>query len=107
MQQVGARHWFLVNEFQCANDEIEMKQALDIEKMLVKCGMIDCKPKGTPSVLGFDTVIGMESPALEEPSLYRQIVGSLIYVMTGTRPDLCHIVTKLSQYMSKPTVQQL
>ena len=26
-----------------------------------------------------------------------------IYVMTGTRPDLCYIVTKLSQKMSKHT----
>ena len=28
-------------------------------------------------------------------------------MMTGTRPDLCHIVTKLSQHMSKPTVATL
>ena len=30
-------------------------------------------------------------------------MGSLIYVMTGTRPDLCYIVTNLSQHMAKPT----
>ena len=35
------------------------------------------------------------------------MVGSLIYVMTGTRPDLCYIVTKLSQHMSKPTKAHL
>ncbi len=34
-------------------------------------------------------------------------MGSLIYVMTGTRPDLCYIVTKLSQKMSKPTIANL
>ena len=34
-------------------------------------------------------------------------VGSLIYVMTGTRPDLCYIVTKLSQKMSEPTQAEL
>ena len=28
---------------------------------------------------------------------------SLIYVMTGTRPDLCYAVTRLSQAMSRPT----
>ena len=33
---------------------------------------------------------------------YREIVGSLIYIMTATRPDLCFIVTKLSQYLSMP-----
>ena len=35
--------------------------------------------------------------------LYRKIVGSLIYVMTATRPDLCFAVTKLSQHMSDPS----
>ena len=69
--------------------------------------MHDSKPKATQSILEFDKFIDMESPPLEGPNLYRQIVGSLIYTMTGTRPDLCHIVTKLSQHMSKPTVATL
>ena len=33
----------------------------------------------------------------------REIVGCLLYLMTGTRPDLSFVVTKLSQHMSKPT----
>ena len=36
--------------------------------------------------------------------LYREIVGSLIYIMTATRPDLCYSATKVSQHMSNPTV---
>ena len=47
------------------------------------------------------------SPELDDPHIYRAIVGSLIYVMTGTRPDLCYVVTKLSQNMSKPTQANL
>ena len=35
------------------------------------------------------------------------MVGSLIYVMTGTRPDLPYIVTKLPQKMSKPAQANL
>ena len=84
-----------------------MKQSRYIEKILEKFGMDSCKPKATPAIVGLDKFIDMESPALEDPNLYRQIVGSLIYTMTGTRPDLCHIVTRLSQYMSKPTVATL
>ena len=34
--------------------------------------------------------------------MYREIVGSLIYLMTCTRPDLCYVVTYLSQHLSKP-----
>ena len=51
-----------------------------------------------------------EKGAFQNPSaddfngvtLYREIVGSLIYVMTGTRPDLCFVVTKLPQCLSNP-----
>ncbi|XP_046851103.1 secreted RxLR effector protein 161-like [Xenia sp. Carnegie-2017] len=65
--------------------------------------MSDCKPKPTPCVLGIENVLSKESPELNDPKLYRAMIGSLIYVMTGTRPDLCYVVTKLSQKMSKPT----
>ena len=39
---------------------------------------------------------------LTDGKLYKEIVGNLIYAVTTTRPDLCFIVTKLSQVMSEP-----
>lgn len=44
---------------------------------------------------------------LADVKLYREIVGSLIYIMTTTRPDLCYVVTKFSQHMARPTVTHL
>ena len=34
---------------------------------------------------------------------YREVIGSLIYAMICTRPDLSWVVTKLSQHLEKPT----
>ena len=68
--------------------------------------MADSKPKSTPCALGVETGCD-ESRELDDAGLYRAIVGSLIYVMTGTRPDLCYTVSKLSQAMSKPTQSDL
>ena len=31
------------------------------------------------------------------------MVGSLIYLMSITRPDLCFMITKLSQFLNNPT----
>ena len=106
MKDLGVFSWFLGTEFKCSEGLIEMSQRKYIEKLLPKFGMADSKPKTTPTVLGMEKVVD-ETPELEDPSLYRAIVGSLIYVMTGTRPDLCYAVTKLSQNMSKPTEANL
>ena len=64
--------------------------------------MAECKPKSTPCALGIEKECD-ESRNLPDPGLYRATVGCLIYVMTGTRPDLCYPVTRLSQAMSRST----
>jgi hypothetical protein len=107
MKDLGVLSWFLGTEFKCSEGAIEMSQKQYIEKLMLRFGMAECKPKVTPTVLGLDKVVDTKSPELKDPTLYRAIVGSLIYVMTGTRPDLCYIVTKLSQNMSKPTEANL
>ncbi|XP_046856030.1 secreted RxLR effector protein 161-like [Xenia sp. Carnegie-2017] len=107
MKDLGILHWFLGIEFKCSDDEMEMSQSRYAEKILAKFEMSDCKPKKAPSLLEHDKLMCMDSPELEDPNLYRRVVGSLNYFMTGLRPDLCYVVTKLSQYMSKPTVASL
>jgi hypothetical protein len=34
---------------------------------------------------------------------YQQIIGSLLYLMLGTHPDISFAVTKMSQFASNPT----
>ncbi len=36
------------------------------------------------------------------PTLYRQAIGSLIYLMTATRPDISYAVSFLSRFMQEP-----
>jgi len=39
--------------------------------------------------------------------LFQQIIGSLLYIMLGTRPDIAFAVTKLSQYTANPSREHL
>ncbi|XP_018501075.1 uncharacterized mitochondrial protein AtMg00810-like [Pyrus x bretschneideri] len=39
---------------------------------------------------------------MEDPTLYRSIVGALQY-LTFTRPDIAHAVNDVCQYMTQPT----
>ena len=84
-----------------------MVQTRYIEKLLNRFNMKDCKPKATPSDLCVSKVMDSDSEKLPDSKLYREMVGSLIYVMTCTRPDLCYIVTKLSQNLCNPTKAHL
>ncbi|XP_047482942.1 uncharacterized mitochondrial protein AtMg00810-like [Penaeus chinensis] len=107
MTDLGKLNWFLGMSFVTGKDYIEVNQTKYVEKILDRFNMSDCYARNIPcdpSIVNTSTV---ESNELINATLYREVVGSLIYIMTGTRPDLCYVVSKLSQYMSKPTKAQL
>ena len=103
---LGKLSWLLGTEFKCDANSIEMIETQYIDKVFSKFKMADCKPKSTTCALGIEKGV-TKLRDLPDPGLYRLIVGHLSYVMTGTRPDLCYAVTKLSQAMSKPTQSDL
>ena len=73
-----------------------------MERTLSKFKMPDCKPKAVPCELGANKARETNECEFQNLNLYRKIVGSLIYLMTCTRPDFCYAVTYLSQHLSKP-----
>jgi len=80
-----------------------MNQSLYLENVLKKFDMFDCKPRSTPCEANLSTYdLNNESDIVGDEKLYRKMVGSLIYAMTCTRPDISFIVTKLSQNLSNP-----
>ena len=83
-----------------------MDQSSYIDKLLERFEMTNCFTVKTPceSCVVEDNE---DSQFLNDPSLFREIVGSLIYIMCGTRPELSFVVTYLSQFMSKPKVCHL
>lgn len=85
-----------------------MKQSKFTEKILSKFKMSNCNAKAIPCDININkSCNNVDSKEMENPRLYREIVGNLLYLMTGTRPDICFAVTKLSQFLSKPTFEHL
>ena len=48
-----------------------------------------------------------EKEPLEKDFPYRQLVGSLMYAMVGTRPDLAAAVSVVSRFLEKPTATHI
>lgn len=78
-----------------------MNQSINIEKLLHKFGMEDCKTRTTPCEIKIEYCAEDSVDA----KLYREIVGSLIYISTCTRPDITWVVSNLSRNLDKPTYE--
>ena len=103
MKDLGPISWFLGIQFKQNHNQIEMTQSHYLKGVLKKYGMDQCKPRSTPcetkpSVVSKDG----QNDVSDDLRRYREIVRSLVYAMTCTRPDLSWIVTKLSQHLANP-----
>ena len=101
MVDLGPIKSFLGIEFDQKEGVITMSQAKYILSKLKKYGLDNAKPRSTPCELsGYDK---MDNSKEEMKWNFRELVGSLIYAMTCTRPDLSWVVTKLSQHLANPS----
>ncbi|KAJ7549261.1 hypothetical protein O6H91_07G046700 [Diphasiastrum complanatum] len=64
--------------------------------------MTKCKPSITPCEAG-KKLSHIDDSAHVDATLFRQLVGSLIY-LTTTRPDIYYAISLISQFMSSPTM---
>jgi hypothetical protein len=71
-------------------------------EILKKFGITDCRSMPTPMVMNLKKMNEASSDSGEiDPHLYRQLIESLMYLV-NTRPDICYVVSVLSQFMSQP-----
>lgn len=103
MKDLGKLKHFIGIDFNQSDDCVTMSQTRYAAKILERFKMHDCKPRSTPCE---QKVNYTEDAALSDVTTYREAVGSLIYLTICTRPDLSFVVSKLSQYFSRPTEQQ-
>ena len=94
MKDLGPLNYFLGIEFVQGDKTVKMSQSHYTNKLLNKFGMADSKPRTTPCEPKPDVVTGTHEPMKNVK--YREVVGSLIYLMKCTRPDISWTVTRLS-----------
>jgi hypothetical protein len=100
MKDLGELKFFLGIEVIRMAKGIWLSQRQYALDMLSKYGMGGCKPISIP--LNQNGKLSVDAgEVLEDATMYRKIVGSLIY-MTITRPDLNYTVGLESQFMQVP-----
>ena len=78
-----------------------------IDKILHRFGFNECKPVSTPYNSSMKLTADMSPKTPEERATmlqipYREAVGSLMYLMIGSRPDIAYSVSLVSRFMEDP-----
>jgi transposase InsO family protein len=86
---------------------IYLDQQLYIEDTIARFEMTNCDIRKTPHQPGLFLTDKMcpntnEEKQTMEGRPYRELVGSLNYIATRTRPDITHAVSNLCRFMSNP-----
>jgi len=109
LSDLGSLNWLLGIEVQWQDDNssVTLSQQAYIDQLLVRFGMDSCNPVHLPLNPDIKLFKAQDGGDLAEVSRYQQIIGSLMYLVIGTRPDLTYTVSALSQFSSKPTTQHM
>jgi transposase InsO family protein len=89
---------------------ISLSQAQYIDSVLDRCGMTGCSPLNTP--MSHSARMTADDPS-DNTTIheviwngcrvtYPSIIGSLMYAMLGTRPDIAYVVGVLGRYSANP-----
>ncbi|XP_057734655.1 uncharacterized mitochondrial protein AtMg00810-like [Arachis stenosperma] len=100
MKDLGSLSYFLGLKVISTNDDIYLSQAKYASDLLARAGITDSRTESTPLESNVRFTL-MDDTVLDNPTLYRQLVGSLVY-LTVTRPDIAYPVHVLSQFLSAP-----
>jgi hypothetical protein len=109
MKDLGAANFILGMEIKRdrANRKLWLNQRKYVETILQRFNMHGSKPVKVPIPIGVKLSTDQCPKTQEEEEdmshvPYASAVGSLMYAMVCTRPDIAHAVGVLSRYMSKP-----
>ena len=104
MKDLGEAHYILGMQIarNRAEKSIHLHQHQYITMVLERTGMADCKPVSTPT----DPNTKLEPTAATEATTsepFTQAVGSIMYAMVATRPDLAFAVGAVCAHMHNPS----
>ena len=88
-------------------NRILLDQCSYLEKVVERFGMKNAKFAQTPLPAGYTPKENKLAVNATLRTEYQQVIGSLLYIMLGTRPDIAFAVTKMAQFAANPSKEHL
>jgi len=86
---------------------ISLEQKDYLQTVLERFNMHNTRAAPTPLPQGYIPTPNETPENPKRKSHYQQVIGSLLYLMLGTHPDIAFAVTKMSQFAANPSEEHL
>jgi len=106
-RDLGEPNEFLQMRITRKGRTIHLDQCTYLQKVVEHCGMLNAKSASTPLLAGYYAAKNTEPVDVDLHSRFQTVIGSLLYLMLGTRPDTAFAVTHLSCHAANPSQDHL
>ena len=106
-QDLGEPNEFLQMCITCKGHTIHLDQCVYLQKVIKCCSMLNAKSASTSLPAGYYAAKNTEPIDAELCSHFQIVIGSLLYLMLGTRPDIAFAVTHLLCHSANPSQDHL
>jgi len=106
-RDLGEPNEFLQMRITHKGHTFHLDQCVYLQKIVERCGMLNTKSASTPLPAGYYATKNTESVDAELRSHFQMVIGSLLYLMLGTRPNIAFAVTHLSCHATNPSQDHL
>ena len=89
------------------NSKIYIDQTVYLQKVLERFGQTNACFAATPLPAGYKPTENKDPADSSLRSKFQSVIGSLLYIMLGTCPDIAYAVTKISQFAVNPSREHL
>ena len=103
MKDLGQLRYCLGIVCEQEDSRIRINQRPYIDNLVRRFGLSDEFGVSTPADACVKLVAEDEVSKSADPKLYQQIVGSLQYAASGTRPDIAYAVSTIANFCHEPT----
>ena len=107
MKDLGQLHYLLGISVERTETGVVLHQRQYIKDILKKFGLNDANPVQVPMDTNTKLVKDDGYSKEVDSSLYKSIVGSLLYISLATRPDIAFAVSQCAKFSQKPTTAHL
>jgi len=106
-RDLGEPNEFLQMRITRKGHAIHLDQCVYLQKVIEHCGMLNAKSTSTPLLAGYYAAKNTAPVDAELHSCFQMVIGSLLYLMLGTRPNIAFAVMHLLCHATNPSQHHL